>query len=65
MGVNKRRISENMIKNCLSKQQSLKKLFNVDIIILTDTFSSNVYNWYCDGLSIDEIKNKIIENNER
>jgi hypothetical protein len=38
MGVNKRRISENMIKDCLSKQQSLKKLFNVDIIILTDTF---------------------------
>jgi hypothetical protein len=64
MGFNKRYISEKMINEYISSQQSLEKLFNADAFIFTDEISNKVYKWFCDGLTIDNIKDKINEYHE-
>ena len=64
MGFNKRYISEKMINEHISSQQSLEKLFNADAFIFTDEISNKVYKWFCDGLNIEDIKNNIKQYHE-
>jgi hypothetical protein len=64
MGFNKRYISEKMMNEHISSQQSLEKLFNADAFIFTDEISNKVYKWFCDGITICNIKDKINEYHE-
>lgn len=60
MGFNKRYIDLKIIEDYISNGKSLNKLFKSDALIFTDSISSEIYDWFCDGLDI-EIKLKEYE----
>lgn len=59
MGFQNKYISEESIHFHLSKGKTLKDLFKNDTLIFEDKLSSLVYELYSEGLSDEEIKNKI------
>lgn len=65
MGLNQRYISKKTIINTISNGDSINKLFSSDVIILEDKFSSEIYNFYKNGLKDKEIINIIKRNDKK
>lgn len=61
MGFNKRFVDINKVNQYLNENKGLDSLFKADAFIFMDKQSSDVYKWYEQGLTEEEIKNKIIE----
>ena len=59
MGFHKRFITKDIIM--LTKEEHLDTLFSSDALIFEDDWSMQFYNMYYDGLTIKEIKEKLID----
>jgi len=59
MGFNKRIVDEEILMKYFEKDKPLKVLFNADALILGDKISSEAYDLYTRGMSDEEIKKTI------
>jgi hypothetical protein len=59
MGFHKRFITKDII--LLTEEEHLDTLFSSDALIFEDDWSMEFYNMYYDGLTIKEIKEKLID----
>ena len=62
MGFHKRYISFETLLSSLKKNESLNRIFNAEALIFTDNLSEKIYQLYNQGLTNNEILNKL--NNE-
>lgn len=62
MGFHKRYISFETLLSSLKKNESLNRVFNAEALIFTDDLSEKIYQLYNQGLTNNEILNKL--NNE-
>jgi hypothetical protein len=62
MGFHKRYISFETLLSSLKKNESLNRIFNAEALIFTDDLSEKIYQLYNQGLTNNEILNKL--NNE-
>ena len=63
MGFHKRIIDKDIILKYLELKKPLKELFNVEVLHFDDKLSSKVYELYEQGLTDNQIKIIINENN--
>lgn len=64
MGFHKRFIDIKTIEVYLQRDNGLDNLFSADAFIFMDDLSHKIYKEYCDGVSIDEIKNNLEKNHD-
>jgi hypothetical protein len=59
MGFNKRIVDEEILMKYFEKNKPLKMLFKADALIFMDNISSEAYDLYTRGMSDEEIKKTI------
>lgn len=62
MGFHKRYVDKDVVDTYLKNGSPLKDLFKADAFIFMDSIASQVFKWHEKGLSDEEIKLKLLEN---
>lgn len=65
MGFNKRYVNKKTIETYINENKSLDSLFKADAFIFMDSVSSEIYKLYAKNESIEVIKSKLNEYNNR
>lgn len=61
MGFNKRTIEKEILYKYIENNKPIRPLYNADAFIFMDNISSKVHDWFCNGLSEEDVIIKIKE----